>query len=134
MPIEVGFLPQLANTLAKLNHGRLPFVNSLTTKLAPTDGENRLLPILGSKVEYQSLRTANVTLAHLFHSRSPDANNEFTLEAWRVFPTVGTAAEFAIEYKFGMFKPFTVLAELSLYKVLITLPPPVTLNASLLLM
>src|SRR6187401_1805350 len=115
MPIEVGFLPQLPNTLPKLIHGSRSLVNSLNTKLAPTDGENRLFPILGSKVEYQSLRTANVTLAHLFHSRSPDANNEFTLEASRLFPSVGWAAEFEIEYKFGMFKPFSVTAVFSLY-------------------
>ena len=114
MAIEVGFLPQLANTLAKLSHGKLPFVNSLTTKLAPTDGENRLFPISGSKVEYQSLRTANVTLAYLFHSRSPDANKEFTLESSRLFPSVGCAAEFEREYKFGMFKPFSVTAVFSL--------------------
>src|SRR5688572_1063647 len=115
MAIEVGFLPQLPNTLAKVSHGRLLFVNSLTTKLTPTDGENRLFPILGSRVEYQSLRIANVTLAYLFHSKSPDANREFTLEASRLFPSTGCATEFETEYKFGMFKPLSVLAELSLY-------------------
>src|SRR6185436_4792014 len=88
IPNEVGFLPQLPNTLPKLNHGTDDFVYSLKTIAPPNEYDNTLFCPLAS-VEYQSLRTAHVALKVRFHSKSPVANADLCSSWSRLLAVLG---------------------------------------------